>query len=264
MTRWPAVGTGSWRRWCSAAAGRSRDRRCRTTSREWWIGSAPTAWPATPSATFPPEPCPSCCTAACTRVIAATRMVSPSPPRAWLQTSVSVAAGESDDRATRSLIGPAAEPGLGVRKHAPLLGECQTPGDAGLRLLIKCLRDRGRTALLGQCDHNQLDLLRAAPDGETVAGFERTRRLDAITVDVHLAAVHGLGGQRPCLEEAGGPQPLVDSNASCFRSLALSHSVSVSQAAAVNPQNSAQRTWIKTPRPGTRALGGGQAQTYVG
>src|SRR5215472_1505675 len=242
MTRWPAVGTGSWRRWCSAAAGRYRDRRCRTTSREWRIGSAPTAWPATPSATFPPEPCPSCCTAACTRVIAATRMVSPTPPRAlpqrvWLQTSVSVAAGESDDRATRSLIGPAAEPGLGVRKHA---------------------------ALLGECDHNQLDLLRAAPDGETVAGFERTRRLDAITVDVHLAAVHGLGGQRPCLEEAGGPQPLVDSNASCFRSLALSHSVSVSQAAAVNPQNSAQRTWIKTPRPGTRALGGGQAQTYVG
>src|SRR6185312_9270463 len=80
---------------------------------------------------------------------------------------------------------------------------------AGLALAIQRLRRAGRTALVRQRQHLDLQPLLAPADLQHVARVQRLRRLAAPTVDVDLAAGYRLFGEAAGLEEARGPQPHV-------------------------------------------------------
>jgi hypothetical protein len=72
----------------------------------------------------------------------------------------------------------------------------------------------GGSAALGEGANVDDVLVGAEPDAELVAGLEQLGRLGAIAADEDLAGGNGIGGEGARLEEAGGPEPLVDPDAS--------------------------------------------------
>ena len=60
--------------------------------------------------------------------------------------------------------------------------------------------------------HDQDMLIGTEPQADLVAGLDRLGGFGALAVHLDLAAGNCLGGERPRLEEARGPQPLVDSH----------------------------------------------------
>src|SRR5262245_11744258 len=69
---------------------------------------------------------------------------------------------------------------------------------------------RARTSTLGDLDNAHDALAAGKADDQVIAGPNRSRGLDGLVVDIDLSAVAGPRRERPALEEAGGPEPLVD------------------------------------------------------
>jgi hypothetical protein len=101
----------------------------------------------------------------------------------------------------RRLVGHARQP---LRLAFPL-----APHHAGHGFRVHRGGHRRRPALVGEHRDGDLDALAAAADRQDVAHVHRLGRLAAGAIDLDLAAVDGLLGQRAGLEEARRPQPLV-------------------------------------------------------
>src|SRR5690606_6735191 len=100
------------------------------------------------------------------------------------------------------------------------LGTC---GEAGLAFLVHSARLGRGPAQRMQRFHRDLEHLLAAADLEFVADLDLARRLDGIAVPLDVAGVYGLAGQAARLEEAGGPEPGVDSLFAFYHGRILSH-----------------------------------------
>src|SRR5829696_2369020 len=97
-------------------------------------------------------------------------------------------------------------------RHAELLGELRTRGETLGCLLVECGGDGGRAAALGECADLDDVLVGAEAHAHPIARLEQLGGFDAFAVDLDLAGGDGICGQRAGLEEAGGPEPLVDAD----------------------------------------------------
>src|SRR5690606_29756479 len=82
-----------------------------------------------------------------------------------------------------------------------------------LVLAVQRLRDRCRAALVRQAQHLDLEHVLAAHNPQRIAHAHQARGLRALAVDLDLARLDRLPGQRTGAEEARRPQPDVDAHA---------------------------------------------------
>src|SRR5262249_46941802 len=133
---------------------------------------------------------------------------------AWA--SAASSALQPDGTAPRSgaglLRGPGAEIGAECAGEAALERKLLTRRARALRLRVERLGRRGRTAPVGQLRDGDGPAFGAFADLQSVLRVHELRRLDALAVHVHTPAEHGGRREAAGLEEAGGPEPLVDSH----------------------------------------------------
>lgn len=98
----------------------------------------------------------------------------------------------------------------GSRRGPAFLGTRRPCRNAFRRFPIQGLRLWGTQAALGQREHIHNKALRSFLDLEPVVRSDRVGGLDAVPVDVDLAALNRLRSETARLEEASRPEPLVD------------------------------------------------------
>ena len=94
-----------------------------------------------------------------------------------------------------------------------LLGGFAAKLDAGFGFAIEGLGDGGGAALLGEGEDFDFVFDGAGIDAEEVSGLDGAGGLGGEAVGEDAAEVAGAGGEGAGLEEAGGPEPLVDADA---------------------------------------------------
>jgi len=129
-----------------------------------------------------------------------------------MSTSERSAVPESIQRAAVALGG---SPLVGVHRRRgarELPMQLLTRALGGVGLLIQSRRvGRGAAPLSGSGDEHDV-LVRPEPHTDLVARTDLLCGLGAFSVDLHLAAVNSLSGERARLEEARRPQPLVQAH----------------------------------------------------
>jgi len=85
--------------------------------------------------------------------------------------------------------------------------------DARLMLRVEGAGHGGRAAFLRQGGDGDHEAVLPPDEGQNITAGHGSGGLHALAVQLHMAAVDHVGGQPPRLEEAGGPDPLVDAYA---------------------------------------------------
>src|ERR1700716_3609703 len=80
------------------------------------------------------------------------------------------------------------------------------------RFIEQDLRIFGRAAPLGDGAHDDEPVVWPHPHTQMIASLDLLRGLCAVVVDLHLAPGDGGRRERPRLEEARGPEPLVEAD----------------------------------------------------
>src|SRR6185369_1626938 len=100
-----------------------------------------------------------------------------------------------------------------LRGECALAREFLAPGEAFGRLLVELLRHRGGAAHVAEPLHHHRAGDGALAQLDGVALAQLARGLGELAVDLHALAADLLGSEAAGLEEAGGPQPLVEAHA---------------------------------------------------
>ena len=100
-----------------------------------------------------------------------------------------------------------------VESGLALLGEPAACFAAGLGFAIELLSDRSRPARVAESQHLDFKVAALCFDGEPVTGPDLAGGTRGLMVGLNAVQLTGFGGEGPGLEEAGGPKPLVESNA---------------------------------------------------
>src|SRR5450830_515353 len=109
-----------------------------------------------------------------------------------------------------ALGGTAFERGSGFAEEMMLFGKQTTLLDTGGGLAKQRLRDGGGAARVSNAANLYFPDGGAVVDQQVVTEFDSVRGLGALTVELDLAALNRVSGQRTGLEKACGPEPFVD------------------------------------------------------
>src|ERR1035438_2544292 len=101
-----------------------------------------------------------------------------------------------------------------MRRRLALFRQLQPYLPARLRLTVKRLRNRRRAAHLTESQYLHLKVAAVVLHLQHVAGSDFARRFGSLSVGLNLAQFTCPSRQHACLEESGGPKPLVHSHAS--------------------------------------------------
>src|SRR5690606_899856 len=117
---------------------------------------------------------------------------------------------------------------------------------------VELAGDDGGPTPIRERAHGDDPFVGADPDRQPIADTQRPCRFDPLVVDLDLAAFDRLRGQRASLEEARGPQPLVDAYAARFGVVRVDGRHGFRSAA-----SGAARLWYRLRSPPASALGCG-------
>jgi hypothetical protein len=76
--------------------------------------------------------------------------------------------------------------------------------------LVFFLRQRGGDTAVTEIHDGDQEIILTAPDSQAVAGLQRAPGLDAMPVELNLAAFNGFAGERAGFEKPCGPQPFIN------------------------------------------------------
>ena len=119
---------------------------------------------------------------------------------------------QCDDEPPRAFVWLLRRLGVACAFKTATFARFQARRAAGVGFAVQRLRDRRRAALFAEFDYFDFEALDAASNLQPIADVQRLRGFAGYLIDLDLAALDRLLGERACLEKACGPKPYVETN----------------------------------------------------